>query len=110
MLHFPSVKFALHHVCYNSRARFFLHFLLRVNGFKCASVSEQSFFFLSFFLDSGAPGGQRWRGVLEGGRKRGFGRKEGEEKESAEGRERARERVVLKRGAMLIWEKCKQHV
>lgn len=46
--------------------------------------------------------GRRWR------RKKGFERKGGEEKESAEGSER--QRVVLKRGAMLIWEKCKQHV
>lgn len=71
------------------RVSFFTSFT-RVNGSECASVSEQIFFFLSFFLDSGAPGGQRWRGGA-GRRKRGFGRKEGEEKESAEGRERERE-------------------
>lgn len=54
------------------------------------SVSRVSFFLSFFFLDSGAPGGQRWRGGA-GRRKRGFGRKEGEEKESVEGRERERE-------------------
>lgn len=37
----------------------------------------------------------------------GFERKEGEERDFVEGRVRER---FLKRGAMLIWEKCKQHV
>lgn len=59
----------------------------------------------SFFRDWG----DSRRTEMEGRcrrRKRGFERKEGEEKELWRGGGG----VFLKRGAMLIWEKCKQHV
>lgn len=97
MLHFPSVKFALHHVYYDSRADFFLHFFYPCQRFRMCICQRAEFLFSFFFLDSGAPGGQRWRGGA-GRRKRGFGRKEGEEKESAEGRERERESCSKVRG------------
>lgn len=72
------------------------------------SVSTVSFLFLFFGIRGlleDRDGGEvleEEEGIWEeGGRGKGVGRGQ---------TERERGRVVLKRGAMLIWEKCKQHV
>lgn len=95
---FARVTFVLHDFYYRYPKFIIYFFLNHGNGSESGFVSEESFF-------RGEWGDSRRTEMEERcrRRKRGFERKEGEEKESWGG-------AFLKRGAMLIWEKCKQHV